>query len=124
MYIERNMDKYKNSRIFLYPTDSAFIGIVPVLRKYNFDFYDCHGFSYKDFNLYINQWENNKVYFEQMEKAVKETNKDCYLFISLDNPHNMAEKNFKEYYEQSNSSLTFERQVYAPNIALYKIIKN
>ena len=94
-YLQTHIKQYQNSKIFMFPTDSSSIGIVPEMRKYGYNFYDCYGNSYSSKEAYINQWKKEPdVDFEAISKLLKKGEK-AYAFVSISQPHFDKKKLFE-----------------------------
>ena len=96
-YLKENLSEYKNSNIFLCPTDSSIIGVVPSMRNYNILFYDTKGYSYKSYLLYVHQWDKNKIIFNELEKILEKSKNNSYLFIQRVETSRHGNDEFKAY---------------------------
>lgn len=124
--IQRHSNIYKEHKIFMFPTDSSVIGIVPVLRKSNYKFYNCLGNSYKSVQLYKHQWDEPKVDFDNMLKLLKE-DESAYVFVSVAPPHDEANDAFNRYvtlykYKNKKSDIKLLKRKY--NVYIWKITKH
>ena len=127
-YIKNHMPEYQHAQIYMYPTDSTVIGIIPLLRKYNFDFYDSHGNSYSSQNAYIEQWNDTEIYFDNIEKQIDKLsknfpNKKYFLFISTATPHQSKIEDFWKLYKNSKTKLNFKKHAETLYLTIYEITK-
>lgn len=126
-YLQTHIQEYKNNKIFLFPTDSSSIGIVPEMRKYGYKFYDCYGNPYGSKNLYINQWRGPDVDFDAITKLLKKGEK-AYVFVSISSPHfdkkdlfNSKILIYKYKHKKPDLKITPMRHIY--NVYIWEIIK-
>ena len=122
-YIKDNIKIYDNSRIFLYPTDSSVIGIVPMLKKYNIDFYDSRGNSYKSAQSYIELWDLPRLDFLRIQDAIiRNGYKDNYMFVANVESFKHNHEEFLDMLKYNNSNLIFIPYKSLKDVVIYKII--
>ena len=125
-YLQNSGGIYKNHKIFMYPTDSSVIGIVPILQKENYLFYDCLGNSYKSVELYRHQWDTPKVDFDKMLGMLK-NGETAYVFVSVARPHELMNENFSDYvtiYKHKNKNVNIKLLKREYNVFIWKLTKN
>jgi hypothetical protein len=124
-YLKENKQTYVNHKIFLYPTDSSVIGIVPSLRDDNFKFYNCLGESYNSVDLYKHQWNKPVVNFDKISKKLKSGEK-AYIFVSIAFPHEKTNNKFKKcvtIYKYKNNELKIKLLQRKTNVYIWEVVK-
>ena len=123
-YLQENIEKYNNTRIFLYPTDSSIIGIVPMMRQKNIEFYDAKGYSYKKADVYIKQWEPKRIDFKGMKNVIlsSETKKKNFLFVAVAEDFKKIDYDTFIYLASKQNELCFIPYETRKDVIIYEIV--
>ena len=121
-------NEYQNHKIFLFPTDSSVIGIVPTFRKFGYEFFDCYGNSYKSLQLYKQQWSSGPdVDFDKIYELLHPREK-AYVFVSISLPHIDKHKLFENKvflynYKTKGKKLKIKPMGHKFNVYIWEIEK-
>ncbi len=123
-YLQANMEKYKGSKIFLFPTDASVIGIVPMLKNEDIEFYSSLGYSYKQCAAYVNQWNPQRVDFKSIKRELlsePQRINNSYLFVSTAESWKNDLPYFMSLYEQNNGGIKIDLYDKTNDVTIYKI---
>lgn len=106
-YLVRNINKFQNHKIFLFPNYSYAKEIIPYLYQYNLQFYDSRGNKLESFEAYKVQWGDRIVDFDKI-KQLLDKDENAYIFIM---PSNMELLKEQEEKNTDKIKVVYERKI-------------
>ena len=121
-YVKENMEQYRGSKIFLFPTDSSVIGIVPMLKDYDIEFFGPHGTSYSSYKTYVHQWDAKRIDFDAIKKELqREPEKEAFIFIPLVERWKRDLDYFYKYYNKYNAGVKASYLRHTKDVVIFKL---
>ena len=121
-YIISHNARFNNSKIFIFPMDSALSTMIPDLKKYNINFYDAHCNKILSKDHFYEQWQKSDNHFEKMVSMFEYDNTE-YVALSNYHPHEGIYTEFNELYLGKPRSFEMWRIYYDRYVSLFAIKK-
>ena len=123
-YLKVHQEEYKGAKIFLYPVDSSIIGIVPLFKDSDIDFYGPRGTSYNSCETYVHQWDPERIDFSAIRQVwlnnLKQLNKS-FIFVSTAEPGKNDLQDFLAAYQKDNGGIKIYEYAGTNDVRIFKI---
>ncbi|MBR3502140.1 MAG: hypothetical protein IKO06_04465, partial [Alphaproteobacteria bacterium] len=123
-YLKVHQEEYKGAKIFLYPVDSSIIGIVPLFKDSDIDFYGPRGTSYNSCETYVHQWDPERIDFSAIRQVwlnnLKQLNKS-FIFVSTAEPWKNDLQDFLTAYQKDNGGIKIYEYAGTNDVRIFKI---
>jgi hypothetical protein len=124
-YLKENFERYRGAKVFVYPVDASIIGIVPMLKNYEIEFFSPLGTSYNSCETYINQWDPVRIDFSKIkQELLSEPQKisNSYIFVSTAEKWKRDLQDFLLYYKYNSAGVKINLYHQTDDVTIYKIL--